>query len=97
MKTANFSNSKKEIYENLLKLVSSEKGCAVNPESKLSDAGLDSLGLTFVLIELDSKYRILKNIDSGKEYEQLNLATITIKDFVNLCKKSLLENTATTE
>lgn len=89
--------SRTEIFDYLNKLISEEQGMPVTAQDKLLDAGLDSLGMTFFLMSVDGKYRILHGIPNGKEYEMLGLQTITMKELVNLCKKSLLETPATTE
>ena len=89
-------DTKLEIFDYITKLIKEEQGMSVAAQEKLLDAGLDSLGMTMFLVNLDSKYGILENIDNGEEYEKLGLDTITMKELVNLCKISLLERPATT-
>lgn len=82
---------KLEIYDFITCLVKEEKGKLIKLNDLFMSSNLDSLGLIFVLVELDTKYGILNNIDSGKEYDQLKLKTITLSGLIDKCSQSLLE------
>lgn len=81
-------HNKKGIYDFIKCLIAEEKGNAIDLDDKVMASELDSLGLLFVLLGLDDKYSVLNGIDSGKEYEQLNLYSLTLRELVDLCDKS---------
>jgi len=81
-------DSRKEIAQYLNEIIADQQGMSLTSKDLLVEAGLDSLGLTFFLMEVDTKYDLLKDIPDGQEYEALNLGNITFKDLVNLCKKA---------
>jgi len=82
-------DSRKEIAQYLNEVIADQQGMPLTSNDLFVEAGLDSLGLTFFLMEVDTKYALLKDIPDGQEYESLNLGSITFKDLVNLCKKAL--------
>ncbi len=81
-------DSRKEIAQYLNEIIADQQGMSLTSKDLFVEAGLDSLGLTFFLMEVDTKYDLLKDIPDGQEYEALNLGNITFKDLVNLCKKA---------
>ena len=90
--------SRNDIYQHVSKLIAEENGMLpVSPQDTLSDSGLDSLGMMFLFVSLDTFYNILEGIPVGQEIEELGLDTITIKELVNLCKKSLIVKSAEAE
>ena len=90
-------DTKKEIFAYVNELIKEENGVEIKPTDKLADAGLDSLATVFLLTSLDSEYGILENVPNGKEYEQLGLDKITLRELVHLCMVSLLRKSETTK
>jgi hypothetical protein len=88
-------DTKQDILNYILGLIAKENGIAIRAQDKLVDSGLDSLGVIVFLIGLDSKYGVLTGVPDGSEYEELKLATITMKELVILCEKSLAVKQAT--
>lgn len=81
--------SRKEIAQYLNEVIIDQQGMPLKSNDLFVEAGLDSLGLTFFLMEVDTKYNLLKDIPDGNENEALKLNSITFKELVNLCKKAL--------
>ena len=80
--------SRKEIQDFINKLIEEEHGTPIGPNNVLADAELDSLGLVFFFTELDFKYQILKDVNSGEEYKKFNLKETTLSSLINTCKLS---------
>lgn len=87
--------TRQEILNHLITLIEEENGTSVSAKDTVLDSGIDSLGKVFLLVELDDAYGILEGVPIGEEVEKLGLDTMTIKDLVNLCKKSLITKSAT--
>ncbi|WAK44649.1 hypothetical protein vBAmePPT11V19_00023 [Alteromonas phage vB_AmeP_PT11-V19] len=78
--------SRKEVLEFINKAIALENGQPVTSSSKLSDSGLDSLGLTLFVEELDEEYGLLKN---NPDY--LGLLDISVDTLITKCKAAYME------
>jgi acyl carrier protein len=63
-------------------IIVEEKGYAVTLDKLLVDADLDSLGISIVLITIDSEFDILKE---GEDLLDLDIPNLTIMDLVEKC------------
>ncbi len=83
--------NRNDVLKHINAVIEQENGMPVGMSSLFFDSGLDSLGFTFFILEMDAEYHILKDVTSGNEIEELNLNTSTVQEFVNLCIRSKLE------
>jgi len=70
----------------LNKLIRSEAGKRVSIDQRFIESELDSFGITVVLMELDDKYKIFRDIPVGKDpFETIDFKTFTVRQLVSLC------------
>ena len=75
-----------EILETLNKAIRNEKGNRVTIDSKWTDAEVDSFGTVMIMMELDSKYGIFKNVLDGEDqFKGINFEELTIRELVQKC------------
>lgn len=72
-----------ELLQEINELIESEDGHAIEPEVLLIKSGLDSFGLTMVIISIDDKYELW----SPKELEELDVTIITVQNIIDLVKE----------
>lgn len=80
---------KQSVFDTVNKIIVSEYGNSVSMNDLLMDSGLDSLGMTLVLLQLDTLFKIFKNKpEDVSEFDYLEIQTLTLRDLVNRCVSS---------
>ena len=79
-----------DILDKLNELIVEEKGTAVTINSLFIDSELDSLGIMLTLVSLESDYPFMDGFPADVDpVEQLDLATLTVRELVRKCKLSI--------
>jgi acyl carrier protein len=71
---------KQKILDRLNELIIQEKGRPITIDDTIKEADLDSLGIVFVFIELDSEYSL-----SDKTNNFWDMANLTVRQIVTGC------------
>jgi acyl carrier protein len=71
---------KQKILDRLNELIIQEKGRPITIDDTIKEADLDSLGIVFVSIELDSEYSL-----SDKTNNFWDMANLTVRQIVTGC------------
>lgn len=77
---------KQEVLDSINSMIVEEYGNSLTMQDKLIDSGLDSLGMSLFLIQLDSKFGVLADKQEGvSEFDHLDIENLTVRDLVNKC------------
>lgn len=60
-------------------LIESEMGTPITEEDKIIDSGIDSFGMSMVILELNGKYGVYNQT----EFENLDFANLTMADAID--------------
>jgi len=82
--------NKTEILDRINDIIIDEKGEAVPITGMFMDSNLDSLGTTIALITIDAEFKIFQNEDEKDAFEKLDVANLTMRDLITLCRLSIL-------
>lgn len=78
--------SKQEVFDFINKCIVSEYGKPIGVNDLLIDSELDSLGMTLVLLQVNSKFNIFMDMPKDQsEFDYLGIPTLTMRGLIAKC------------
>ena len=77
--------SKRAAFTFINTLIKEEKGKELSLNSKITDSGLDPLGYLLVLLAIDKRYKVFKDIPLKGRASHLRKTSMTMKELINKC------------
>lgn len=78
------TSEQQQMLASINKIIREEKGSRVTEKSLLTDAQLDSFGITVLMLDIDAQYNIFGSLDSKIDpFSCIKYDTLTIQDTLN--------------